>query len=441
MIRKICLSLGVITLVTGASVYAFHPDLQVQRQLNTLSDEFSQRIETTPFVAIPMFLEAIEHGTTTFSATERSAGIPDFMTEEMFGDLLLWHPNFLADSRLFEGSFAANGQGSFYLDTSFNGMNLGLHISPESLAVNVPLFTNGYVGAFFDTIVDDFLTLADMFDLPSMYVYEILEILQLTMASFDNQDLADEINARYGRFFTSFMLSGFRETNDGARRYSFNQNDIAAFLVDLADKIVNDQELHALGGGDFYGSVEFIEELILDFADAVILENFELTVSIYSETSTSRIHAISFVIEDAFGDIGSFTFDFGSHALDTWTLTLDHGGDNQVVLTWDISTSGFTFINTFTFTDEWLSDSIAINWNTSTGNFDIADFIFGNLVTTPNSFSLSFTDIPLPFPPFGRVMDFDITSTIGVSNIPNPTFTHFLDWSREMELLIRMFLF
>lgn len=408
------LALATIAVLAGCALFErVTPLLTAQRSLSNLSQEFGDRIQTTPLHALPLLARNMIDGTTSVSFDytnrwgERTHGTFTLVTDYQQEAILM------------------------RLDLNTYGIDIDfeMFMNSEHAAARTDLLGRDFYGITFATFRDDFTQFAREMGLDEEIIDALADFVEELEAAFEIEDLEAEFQHNIEAYQTAIAdfirgseYSSSREDGVNRIEFRFEEADIYELLEALLVAFENDETLHDLFDDaimdalaadmelgfdvDFNEIVDMIRDFVADHGGDFVSQS-TLVLYVGNENRLNRLemtNALSY--EDDPVNI-DFTIDFGAHALDAWTLNMALTFDmvtTNVELAWVISEDGGRYVNTATLRATGINVSLESDWNTNTGGFTLAAGEDGNTLgsfggnfTTDSEggFRLRFNEIPL----------------------------------------------
>ena len=434
----------------------FGASLAVGRAMSNLNDEISQRLSTTPFLAVEMLYESLDRGTTNVN----------FAYREERRDW--WSGRTYVSTGRGEISLVSNqsrSEAALFADLTVDGNRFGFNmlVDRNRMAFHSPQVSPNYYGFRFNTFRNDFDPFARILELNRQetdQVSDFVEELGRSIQRSQRNGMGSELD-EYTRAFINFMLDaeevderaytiiGGQEVR--ARRVAYTVTERSAaelfwtwlriFETDDYMRSMFDSPFWGMGTGGHWDTVREIRNAINEFE-----RDFrgEVTAAFYIG-ARNRLLKI-----DVAGDMRfegeNLTFyvnmDFGSSATDTWMLEAGFRTqwDNENVrIVWTTREIGNRNIHdldvfmsngdTFNFTSEWNTASGDFSfrysyrdrWSTNSG-----ELLRGNFTTSGRTFRLSFD-----WEDGGNHLTMIISTETGAS-IPNVGFINIDRWDRTL---------
>jgi len=422
--KKIILVVAAVLVVVIAIIgilLTTHPLLRLERAANNFIEEFEERVATTPFQAIPMMVDTLEHGTTEISFRTQGAW------PNPSGSLTL-----MSDSRRHE--YAIHGMVNFLVNIDFEA-----YINRHRLAARVPLVGNEFLGITFRTFRNDFQTVGGMFGLNSNIINQVADYVEFLEEALNME--ADDMLDPYIELLSDQILNANRSTGREriyvgnssirARRVSFifDETDIQEFLGDLHTIMATDDTLRSyfdtmdtLNLGVRSSTLDWILRDMLFMRDSLYYEDVEFVISFYTN-NRNRLVQVSLM---ANGE--GMIINLGANAQDTWTFS-----GEAYTLQWQMDRDGNEYIHVISHIDSFGSEFIEFTWNRDNGNFMFnmdGERITGNFNTSNRGrdFMLRLDSLPMGS---NETITFTISGTPDVS-IATIHYINMPDWGNHL---------
>jgi len=398
--------------------------------------EFAERMETTPFTALPMLAKALENGTTNvgFTYSDRWSNM------EMKTTLL---------------SDAANLNFALRGDVTVDGTNIDFssYINDKRFALSSSLLGGEYYGVVYETAVQDVSRLAGELGIDVSEIEETLgAVVEYLNALIESADEFEALDSELMELMFAFMRKAEQAPEDvgGARRiaYSFTMAEFTNFYRDLVDFYDNNS-------GTIFAMLDFLD--VPAIADEVGMNRAELereyfnitrsaitemekmggnmTIAIYIG-ARDRLEKIemSGTIEVMGETVGfDVTLDLGNSATAPWTLSAsatDGYDTHSFELIWSI-TSGTSNVHTIAVPGLF---TLVSDWNPASGAFSMGvaeflpEFISGSMTVSGDTFSFAYS--------YEDTFDISVSTSRG-ANIANVNFKNIGQMSfAELESVV-----
>lgn len=449
-------------LVTGAvGLYAFNAwfgtALTINDSVENWRDEFVQRIETTPLVAVDRLMRAANEGVIIADIGVRQDGV--------FGI------NGDAQVRFFSNVEDTNF--ALMLDATVMGMDFDarVFVDRDSLAIGSDAFLGeGNFGLFYDSFRTDAQNFFNLMGLSQRDLEDVAEFVDIIAEQLQNVFALEDTEHNIQPYLS--MLNDFINSIEQERlntvvngisveriSLEIGNYDLVRLLNYVYDLVQDDSHIRlmfdAIDAQDpwmhpedssFEWMLEDLRFAIIDLED--LEEEFLVTINFYVG-SGNRLTRLYLGIDLEYEYI-AIIMDMGAHALDTWTLelvsiyetiliewTLDnHAGiyENRLTASSSAAYGTILWLSTWEPTGGDFTLGFESDWDNGSISFD------GNLLVTDSAMTMQFDDIVVGDVTISLV----IGAEVGVA-VPQATFTNISHWDQDLidhvEQQIAAFLF
>ena len=371
-IMKLAAFAAVVLIGVGVTfvVSNYRPLVQAQRAVGNFGQEFSSRVQTTPFYAFNLLLGANGHYST----------LGGNLLINSWGDVFDMSMEVIASP---DGTRSI-AHVSFAIDDDWSNLalNATVYADQEGIKFWLDLFGDNYYGFTFATFEQDFLPLANALELDQYIIDVIVDIVayiedmveQLENAATSTTTEVPEYLQAFEDIIRDFIgdVDHSSRRDNGTTRVEFTvgSDTGVAFLMDLLEAL---QTNEALRSDTFAGLDGDMADDMWAMMDEIIAEGLDyladmaedaiygdLTLALYIG-SGSRLDRFTLHLDGAVGDAAgeiTLTADFGANAFDRWYISVGLN-DDVVTAAWELGSINNGTRNTITlsFDDEQFSVS------------------------------------------------------------------------------------
>jgi len=243
-----------ITLIAFSVFYIFFrnvgPLMSLGRALNNLSIEAEERLNNSPFVAIPMLSEILKDGTITADIDYTTALFFDWLTADINGRVKL-------SSNTETRNFSLEAQVGAY----GGSIDLDAYLNRERLALRFQFLGDEFYGLRYDTFREDIRVLGNLINLSGGDVDRLTDIVdrinEMVNAEVVDDDTTSELFSQaFSKFFRNLKISSSRsnlELNGERQRitiimFTVTKETLIALLNDIYDILENNGSLITQSG-------------------------------------------------------------------------------------------------------------------------------------------------------------------------------------------------
>jgi len=416
------ISVTAVILVTATVYLLYFRDagalLSLNRAINNLNTEVTERINNTPVKAAAMLPEIMEDGTVTADFSYSNSILGSWFSSDISGNVKL-------ASNTIDRDFALDAR----LNVFGGNYDLDAYIDRERLALRLQLLGDSFYGITYETFRDDIRVFGKLLRLSDRDMDMYADIVDQISSVMNMESQDKEINEAYMDVFSGFIgnlsINSSRMVSESTDKKTnriitifVSKDDLVALFNDLYDIFENDKGLQEQL--NIYGSSLF--QILTDnnlsnhdyFLTTIkdIIDNFERSYSgdiklMFFIGEKDRL--VRFVINSDIEYNGEnleygVTFDFGNSITDTWMFSFWTAKNNDIEMlsiNWSYDDFSETYINTVLVTATDMAYTIfSSEWNKDNGNYifsydDGYDTyeIVGNFTLDDTSFRLMLHDI------------------------------------------------
>ena len=429
----------------------------------SLGNDLTSRLESTPFGAFPMLINALNDGVVSFSL--------DYTDMWSSG-------SFDVEIHINDARREAMSLWNIYIE-GFE-FDLEWHMNRYSTAFRTGLLGDEFFGFEYATFRQDIMPLAQALGIPAWEVDEMAALIEWAGELMAMPDIGLEAFLPYEQLVDQFVqggalppesatiTSGGQSVNVTRAAFRFTEDDIVRFLRDFLRIMSQDSNMDVFGMIDPWMWDQIMRDFEMVADEMARYVTGEMEVAIYIGPGNRLVR---FEINGEMNEVGGdgtagfvFYADFGTSALAPWTFSLEGffeeeswadptqmNSDGFVFeILWTHNETGGRFVNTIeiTFTehsswwDSWAEEMVEntwsstarmiSDWNRNTGDFvlrfeedDWGDsFEFGGYFSLDGrgGFTLGFSHDT-----GWETFDIEISSSIGTNFTTVRDFTNIMD--------------
>ena len=410
--------------ITAWAVIFNNPSLAVSRAMGNMTDEVTQRLETSPLQAFGMLFDALNSGTVNVNFEYHD----EWWSENWGGGSHTSSGNFSLTSDANAGAYALTG--SVQVD-DYPNLSFAAYINRDRVAFGSLNFSSNYYGFRFNTFRQDFIPFGqDTLGLGHSEMGMVSDVVEEIGALLRRSDeSAAEQLEPYVDAFTQFLLNAEVGSERGvdvrvglqtisARRvdYEITIPALAALLNSWADILERDESVRAAFNNPLYSEmfgadahsemIQGLRSMVREMQNEV---QGRLTLSFYigSGNRLVQISLTGTVSERGRSVRIGLVLNFGASLTDTWSLSttvITEWATLTNMFVWEINDTGGRTVNRLAwYTENDDIYSLLISWNPHNGDFvvtfeetyeqwghHVEELFEGNFTTTGQHFSMRF---------------------------------------------------
>jgi len=432
------ISLAAVVIAASVIYFTFFrnvlPILSLGRAFANLSSEVEERINSTPFKALPMLPDILEDGALTADFTYSASLFGTMLTADIDGRIDL-----ISNTKTRE--FAIDAHVGAYGQS----LDFDIHMNRERMAMRLRLIGDDYYGIKYDTFRNDIRVLGSQIMLDTQTMDMLSDVIDQINTIMNAEETDDELIKIYTdilrKFTENIKINSSRTSLDNRNRHincrlieiTVSKDDILTLLNEYnsiyetneavrsqIDAVLNNPILVGIFGDHSNNSGrsemdfnDFINEFERNYSG-------EIKISFFIDRNDRLLRMVinsDTVINGENSEIRA-TFDFGITKDDEWIFSIYSTRNNQIdgsMIRWSLEERSGTFINTIDITTSDMDSTTLISeLNTDTSAFALtfidtteSNTITGVFITDDINFHITIDDM---FP-----NDPHISLTIGLS--------------------------
>jgi len=310
-------------------------------------------------------------------------------------------------------------------------LDVEAYMNRESLAVQLPLLSNEYLGITYDTFRNDIQIFGSLVGLSAQEMDFLADIVDQINAVINIEETSEETFEFYSEVFIDFFKNldvTSKETRIGSEnelircteiKVKISKSAIISLLLDIYDLLENDEvmlerlevlanQLPGYIGNDVNGNEQILKEFrsfIRDFKKKYS-GDIEVLFFVDSDDRLLRVEMIADVKYDGEASELRVELDFGSSIYDTWIMSLsyiDSNSDETVSITWDFEERSSKHVNMILIErSDNTADTIKLisEWDMIRGDFLLAyaegmevNELTGIFTTDDKNFNIKLDDL------------------------------------------------
>ena len=359
------------------------PLLAAARALNNFGTEVTERINTTPFRAIPMLVDAMKDGTVSVDIDNR-----DWLGNSQKANVTLSTNNEERDYYL-KVDYTTDGE-SFDIEA---------FMDKDRIALGSGMLDGSYYGFRYSTFRSDIRKFGELVGLDDELMDSMSDVIEAIGEMMNEEQASEKYIKDYTDLMTKFMnnceVKSERDTVESGgssvrcTRVDFvvTEDALFALLDDYIDLMENNETIdkyldmfgNELGVDIKYEYNNALRELEKQLWDFKREYTGDITISLFVG-NRNRLLRMEFNVDIKYSGERTRvrgTFDFGASAQDRWLFNVTVTGDNykeSVRIVWDYRERTNAIENTLTITPPDSSDTVTLrsSWMPDRGNFTLS---------------------------------------------------------------------